>query len=221
MKYIVEGQENKILLLFINGAGISKWMWKYQKPLSKKYKCVFFDLPGHGDNANIDFKSIDDICLFLVDLIKKESEDNKAIVIGLSIGAQIVLSLLKSYSEYISKAVVISALNNPMKAYDFFIKPMLAISTPLIKNKWFSKLQFKQFGLPGEWFEDYYKDSLKISKETLENITKENMKFNFETTISDIPTLILTGEREKRIMKKSAEKTSKLIKGSKYYIAYS
>ncbi|NLK42996.1 MAG: alpha/beta hydrolase [Tissierellia bacterium] len=45
------------------------------------------------------------------------------------------------------------------------------------------------------------------------------MKFNFETTISDIPTLILTGEREKRIMKKSAEKTSKLIKGSKYYIA--
>ena len=149
MKYVVEVKGN-ILLLFINGAGISKWMWKYQKPLSKKYKCVFFDLPGHGDNANIDFKSIDDICLFLVDLIKKESEDNKAIVIGLSIGAQIVLSLLKSYSEYISKAVVISALNNPMKAYDFFIKPMLAISTPLIHG---SQLQFKQFSLPGEWFE--------------------------------------------------------------------
>ena len=216
MKYIIEGKKNKTLLLFINGGGISKWMWKYQKTL--EYRCVFFDLPGHGDNSNIDFTSIDDVCLFLVDLIKNESEDNKAVVIGLSIGAQIVLNLLKSYNDYISKAVVISALNNPMKAYNSFINPMLAISTPLIKNKGFSKLQFKQFALPDDWFEDYYNDSLKISIETLKNITKENMEFNFDKIVAGIPTLILTGEKERGIMRKSAEKTSKYIKGSKYYI---
>ena len=218
MNYRVEGKKDKTLLLYVNGAGISKWMWKYQKPLCKKYKCIFFDLPGHGDNSNIDFTSIDDVCLFLIDLIKKESENNKAVVIGLSIGAQIVLNLLKSHNEYISKAVVISGLNKPMKGYSFLLKPMLAMSTPLIKNRSFSKLQFRQFSLPKDWFEEYYNDSLKVSKETLVNITKENMSFNFDKIVCGIPTLILTGEREKRIMKKSADKTTKYIKGSKSYI---
>jgi len=61
-------------------------------------------------------------------------------------------------------------------------------------------------------------DSLKVSKETLMNITKENMSFNFEEVVNGIPAMILAGEREKGIMKKSALKTTKYIKDSKYYI---
>ncbi|TCK98032.1 pimeloyl-ACP methyl ester carboxylesterase [Natranaerovirga hydrolytica] len=218
MNYKIEGKENKTLVVFVNGAGISKWMWRYQKALCKKYKCIFFDLPGHGDNSHIDFISIDDVSLFLIDLIKNKSDDNKAVVIGLSIGAQIALNLLKSYNEHISKAVVISGLNKPMKIFNLLLKPMIEMSTPLIKNKSFSKIQFKQFSLPTDWFEDYYKDSLKVSKESLINITKENMSFNFDQIVGDIPTLILTGEREKRIMKKSAHKTASYIKESESYI---
>jgi len=218
MNYEIEGKENKPLLIFINGAGISKWMWKYQKPLCKKYKCIFFDLPGHGENSHIDFTSIEDVSVMLINLIKNESEDNKAIVIGLSIGAQIVLNLLKSYNDYITKAIIISGLNKQMEGYSFLIKPMIAISTPLIKNKVFSKLQFSQFSLPEDWFEDYYNDSLKVSKETLINITKENMSFNFEKKVSEIPVLILTGEKEKKVMKKSALKTARYINNSDSYI---
>jgi len=218
MNYIIEGKENNTLLVFVNGAGVSKWMWEYQKSFCNEYKCIFFDLPGHGDNSNIDFTTIEEASLFIVELIKKESEDNKGIVIGLSIGAQIVLNLLKSYNEYISKAVIISGLNKPMQGYSFLLKPMVAMSMPLIKNKSFSKLQFNQLSLPEEWFEDYYNDSLKVSKETLMNITKENMAFNFDEVVNGIPAMILAGEREKGIMKKSALKTTKYIKDSKYYI---
>lgn len=218
MNYKIEGQENKTLLVFVNGAGISKWMWKYQKPLCEKFKCIFFDLPGHGDNSNMDFTSIEDVCLFLIDLIKNESENNKAIVIGHSIGAQVVLNLLKLYGEYISKAVVVSGLNKPMKGYNFLLKPMMALSRLLTKSRSFSKLQFRELSAPKEWFEDYYNDTLKLSKETLINITKENMSFNFDKKVSKIPTLILTGEREKRIMKKSADKTARYIKESESFI---
>ncbi|MTI71352.1 MAG: alpha/beta hydrolase [Firmicutes bacterium] len=218
MNYEIKGKENKTLLLFINGGGLSKWMWKYQKPIWNEYKCIFFDLPGHGDNSDIEFNTIDDVCLLLIDLIKKESENHKAIIIGLSIGAQIVLNLLKSYNDYISKAVVISGLNNPMKGYSFLVKPMLVFSMPLVKRRWFSKIQFNQFSLPINWFEDYYKDSLKISKKTLMNMTKENMAFNFDKAVHKIPVMILTGEREKEVVKKSAEKTANYIKDSKYYI---
>lgn len=218
MKYSVEGKENETLLVFVNGAGVSKWMWKHQNSLCNNYKCLYFDLPGHGDNSDVDFITIDEVCMSIINLIKKESVDNKAIVIGLSIGAQIVLSLIKSYSEHISRAVVISGLNKPLKKYSFFLRPMIALSMPFIKNRKFSRLQSRELSLPEDWFEDYYKDSLKITKGTLINITKENMSFNFDKEVDGIPTMILVGEREKNIMKKSAHKTAKFIKKSRYYI---
>ncbi|NCC99462.1 MAG: alpha/beta hydrolase [Bacteroidia bacterium] len=218
MKYSVEGKDNKTLLIFITGACVSKWMWKYQKTLSNQYKCIYFDLPGHGENSDIRFTTIDDVCISIIDIIKRESLDGKAIIVGHSIGAQIVLKMLESYDKHVFKAIAISGLNFPMKRLMLFIKPMLSISMPLIKMKWFAKLQSKAFYLPSELFEQYYLDSLKISFETLINIMKENMSFDFNTIVRGIPTIILNGEKEIGIMRKSAIKSHKNIKGSKYFV---
>ncbi|MTI68098.1 MAG: alpha/beta hydrolase [Firmicutes bacterium] len=49
-------------------------------------------------------------------------------------------------------------------------------------------------------------------------MTKENMEFNFDKAVYRVPVMILTGEREKEVVKKSAEKTANYIKDSKYYI---
>jgi pimeloyl-ACP methyl ester carboxylesterase len=136
MNYTVEGKSHTKLLVFINGAGLCKWMWRFQKSLSEKYKCIFFDLPGHGDNIKFKFTTINEISANLLEIIRNESNEKKAVIIGHSIGAQIALNILKIHSEYISKAVIISALNNPTKLTPFFIKPMISISMPLVKQKW-------------------------------------------------------------------------------------
>lgn len=214
LKYAVEGQQNERLLVFVNGAGVSKWMWRYQKSFAAEYKCIFFDLPGHGDNSNIDFSSIEEVSHQITQLIEKESISGQAVVIGHSIGAQITLDLMKSYRNYLTKAVIISGLNHPLKTLRRLVKPTIALSMPLIKSKSFAKMQFKQFGLPEIWFEDYYQDSLKISRTTLTNISLSNLSFDFSQTVADLPVLILVGEQEKSIMKKSAYKTANFLPNS-------
>jgi len=218
MKYTVEGNENGKLIVFINGAGVSKWMWDEQKILCNQYKCLFFDLPGHGENCNVDFNTIEEVSRFVAEVVKKESVDGKAFIIGLSIGGQIVLNMLRNHRDVICKAIVVSALNKPMNGIKVLFGPMVSMCMPLIRNKKFSEYQAKAFALPSNWYERYYEDSLKITKKTLLRIIEEAMSFNFNDKVTGIPTLILVGEKEKRIMIKSAKKTLSMVENSIGYV---
>jgi pimeloyl-ACP methyl ester carboxylesterase len=202
MKYTVEGNENGKLIVFINGAGVSKWMWDEQKILCNQYKCLFFDLPGHGENCNVDFNTIEEV----------------SFIIGLSIGGQIVLNMLRNHRDVITKAIVVSALNKPMNGIKVLFGPMVSMGMPLIRNKKFSEYQAKAFALPSNWHERYYEDSLKITKKTLLRIIEEGVSFNFNDKVTGIPTLILVGEKERRIMIKSAKKTLSMVENSIGYV---
>jgi pimeloyl-ACP methyl ester carboxylesterase len=68
-------------------------------------------------------------------------------------------------------------------------------------------------------FEAYYKDSLKISKDSLINILNENMKFSFgKMELTTVDTLLLVGESEKKIMIDSARSTCKNMSNCIGYI---
>jgi len=219
IKYEVMGNEEGKLIVFITGAGVGAWMYKYQQEFFTDCKTIFFDLPGHGVNDNIDFTTIDDAASMIMEIILKETMDKKAVIIGHSIGAQIIMHMIENCSNYIEKAVIISGLNMKIKGVNWMIKPMIASSMPLIKYRWFAKAQAKELVLPDDMFEDYYQGSLKISKLTLHNIMKENMNFEF-TNVSGVKvdTLILVGDREKKIMLKSALATKLAIPNSRAYI---
>lgn len=218
IKYDVVGKKKGKVLIFITGAGVSSWMWKYQEEYFRHFKCIFLDLPGHGQNSNLDFTTIEDVADMVKKIIIEESKDNQAVLIGHSIGAQIIMYMIKTNSEFIEKAVIVSGLNFKMTGINWMLKPMVASTMSLIKWRSFAKAQAKELSLPEDMFEKYYKDSLKISKVTLLNILSENMNFEFLSTKNEVEVLILVGENEKKIMKRSAAKTLGLMKTSKAYI---
>lgn len=212
LKYHMEDKKSDKTIIFITGAGVGKWMWACQSDLP--YNLVTFDLPGHGENAHVDFESIaqtsDEIIEILNDL-KLE----KVVLIGHSIGAQIILYMLEHKHQYIDKAVVISGLNHPSKMIASLIKPTIAMSMPLIQFKWFSKLQASTLSLPNDMFEAYYVDSLKMSKRTLVNLLIENQRFAFNgSQIEGDKVLFMVGSKEVRIMKKSVERNHNLVECS-------
>ncbi|HSN65595.1 MAG TPA: hypothetical protein VLS94_03100, partial [Fusibacter sp.] len=62
-----KGKENEneidapLLMVFITGAGIGPFMWTHQVDYFEGYKKIIFNLPGHGDNSDVDFTTIDDV----------------------------------------------------------------------------------------------------------------------------------------------------------------
>lgn len=201
------------VFVFINGAGTGPWMWKYQIESLRGIK-VIFDLPGHGTNAEIDFISIEHASELVIELIQHIT-DREVIIIGHSIGAQIILNILEVYSEIVCKAFIISALNMKMTWLNSMISPMIKLSMPLVKRRWFAKLQSSQLGLQADMFEKYFITSQSISYKNLVDILKSNMNYEFSgTKMAGNNIHFIYGSKEAKMMAKSARKGHELIKGS-------
>lgn len=219
LNYNCSGNKDGKIVIFINGAGVGSWMWTHQVKFLEDYNCISFDLPGHGKNADRNFSSIENCAKDIIEIIETESSGDKAIVIGHSIGAQITMKLLELTRSSISHAVIISGLNKPMPHIGRLVKGIIGMTMPLVKYRWFSKLQSESLAVPDTYFESYYSDSLLLSKETLSNIVVENMSFEYLNAMqTQSKVLVLVGSNEKKMMIDSATKTKQTIDGCVGYI---
>jgi len=205
VKYQCIGNPAGQLMVFINGAATGPWMWEELSKYLTDYKLLMFDLPGHGENSHVDFLSIEQVANQLVQWIKTESSNGKAIVVGLSIGGQTVAHMLKHYHSYIEYSFIISCLNKKSKFLANMSSMMVGLSMPLVKYRWFAKAQVKNLKIPDTMFEFYYRDSLLMSKRSLTNILIANQLFEIEDQV-DIKrkATIILGENEVSMIHRSA-----------------
>lgn len=108
--------------------------------------------------------------------------------------------------QLIDFAIINSALVTPSPIAEKWIRPLIKLTFPLIKNKSFAKLQAKTLYVNQEYFEQYYEDSSKMKVDTLIKILKENMSFSIPRDFSKAQCniLVTVGEKEKGNMKQSA-----------------
>lgn len=213
------GNKNKPVIIFLHGGGLSWWSLKPQiEALQNDYYIVTPIIDGHGDDWNTTFVSINKSAKQMIQYIKDNCNGKVFSICGLSIGAQIVVEMLSLESDITENAVIESALVYPMKLATKLTVPMYHLSYGLIKKRWFAKLQGKTLNVPVDLFETYYNDSSQMTKESLINLTKSNGDFQIPTTLcnTNAKTLILVGEKELPIMKKSAKLIHDTIKGSTY-----
>jgi pimeloyl-ACP methyl ester carboxylesterase len=200
------GDKNAPFMLFLHGGGVSGWMWDQQINYFTHYHCVVPDLPEQGESLGGQHFSIKNSAEMLIDLIEKEAQGKKVIVIGFSLGAQIAIHLLSIKPDLVDYAIINSALVRPSKWMKSMFKPMIHLSFPLIQNKTFSKMQAKTLYVGPDHFEKYYQESSQMKPETLIRILEENLSFKIPDGFSHAVTKILVtvGEREMSIMKTSA-----------------
>ncbi len=211
LKYKANGTEESII--FINGGGTGPWIWHHQVDKLENFKRITFDLPGHGDNNDIEFESIEVCARAVCKIIEEVSPKVKVTLIGLSIGAQIAMQLMSEHPDLIDKVILISGSNKPMKWAKYLLKPMTAMAYPLTKNRKFAKLQSKEIYLPDDLFDQYYRDSMLVSKNSLLHVIASNLSFEFKG--SHIKTLILYGSKENFIIKQSSNKNKALLNNSR------
>lgn|SRR5699024_1244457 len=200
------GNRHAPLIVFLHGGGVSSWMWDSQVQYFINYHCVTVDLPEQGQNAQKDEFSIKDSAYRIIKLINELANEKEIIVIGFSLGAQILVEILSYRPDLINYAIINSALVKPNKLGEKVIKPLIRLTYPLIKNRTFSKLQAKTLFIGEEHFERYYNESWQMERETLVRILKENISFELPTEFSKAKgkILVTVGNKEKAIMKKSA-----------------
>jgi len=203
--YTEYGNKSAPLMVFIHGGGVSGWMWDQQIRYFVNYHCLVPDLPEHGGSRGSLF-SINESAIQLAELIAEKGKGKTVIVIGFSLGAQVLIAMLSKIPDVIDYAMINSALVKPI-SYKKLLLRSIIWTHPLIKIKAFSKIQAKSMYIDDNYFEIYYQESCGISKEAFVRVLDENLSFSIPQNFKNVSSRILVtvGEKERGMMKKSYE----------------
>lgn len=198
------GPKQAPLIVFIHGGGVSGWMWDKQvEYFSSNYHILVPDLPGHGSGQAEHF-SIQSAAQHLNELIKEKKTNQAVIVIGFSLGAQVLIAMLSKEPDLMDYAMINSALVKPISFANALIKSMIP-AFPLVRNKTFSTIQAKSMYISKTDHDKYFQDSRKMKKDVFVRVMQENMSFTipdgYKNASSNI--LVTVGEKERKVMKDS------------------
>ncbi len=217
MKTVEYGKGNKDVIIFLHGGGLSWWNYReVAELLSDRFHIVIPILNGHSGSDH-SFTSIEDTAKELIAYIDEHFGGHVLLFGGLSLGGQILVEMLSQRRNICEFAIIESALVLPMKLTAALIKPAYHISYPLIKKRWFAKLQFRALHIKAEHFEDYYRDSANISEKDMVAFLMANFNYCVKDTFADCEAkaLVLVGSKEQPIMKKSAQMISDCLSASR------
>lgn len=207
MTSVTSGKMNKEVVVLLHGGGLS-W-WNYQeiaKLLADKYHVVLPILDGHA-GSDAPFTSIEENAARIITYIDGHFNGKVLALGGLSLGGQIAVEILSQRPDICRFALIESALVKPMKLTHALIKPTFGMSYGLIKQKWFAKLQAAYLGIPKELFEDYYRDTCKITKENMVAFLRSNSAYSAKPALRDVQAKvhIVFGSREQASIRTSGK----------------
>ena len=210
------GKQNKDTILLLHGGGLSWWNYReVAELLAERYHVVLTVLDGHGD-SDTPFTTIEENAAKLISYIDTYFDGQVLAIGGLSLGGQIAVDMLSQRRDCCRYALIESALVKPTKLTAALIAPTFGASFGLIKQKWFAKLQASYLGIPKELFDDYYRDTCKISKADMISFLKANSLYTIKPSLSatKAKVKIVAGSREQGNVLDSAKLLQKTIPGS-------
>ncbi len=210
------GDNTKPTVILLHGGGLSWWSLEAAAmELALEYHVLTPVLDGHGEDGDTVFVSIEESARKLLAYIDECFGGKVFALGGLSIGAQIVTHILSIRPTVTQYAIIESALVCPIKSAAA-IAGTTKLFYGLTKKRWFAKWQAKALCVPDNQFERYFKDSLRISKLSLVNMTRSNGNFKLRKEISKTAAnvLVLAGEKEIAVMRRSADMIREAIPNS-------
>ena len=213
MNYKEYGKENQKTIVLLHGGGLSWWNYReVAELLQGDYHVILPILDGHA-GSDRSFTTIEDNAAEIINLIRSDLGGSVFLLGGLSLGAQVALEMLSQQGDVCEYAIIESAAVIPSKVTHAMIKPSLACSYRLIKQKWFSRLQFRSLKIKDELFDDYYRDTCAVSKEDMIAFLRANTSYTLKESIknSTADVRICCGEKETHGIKRSAQKIKETL----------
>ena len=210
------GQHNPDVILLLHGGGLSWWNYReVAQKLSEQYHVVLPVLDGHAD-SDASFTTIEDNAAGLISYIDTHFGGQVLAIGGLSLGGQIAVEMLSQRPSICRYALLESALVKPMKMTAALIGPTFGMSYGLIKQRWFAKMQADYLGIPRKLFDDYFRDTCKISKADMIAFLRANSIYTVKPSLSETKAKvkIVAGSKEQKNIRDSVKMLHEAIPGS-------
>ncbi len=201
------GSDQNETIILLHGGGLSWWNYReVAEILQEEYHIILPILDGHA-GSDRSFTTIEDNAEEIIRFIDEKLSGSVLLISGLSLGGQILLEMLSRRKNICKYALVESAAVIPSGVTNMLIAPTFGMSYGLIKNRTFSKLQFRSLHIKSDLFEDYYRDTCQIRKQDMIAFLKANTSYALKDSVSETSASIhvYVGEKETREILRSAE----------------
>ena len=216
MRYVEYGNQNPETVILLHGGGLSWWNYRdVAQLLSDRFHVVLPILDGHA-GSDVPFTSIEDNAARIIAHIDQHFGGKVLALGGLSLGGQIAVEMLTQRPDICRFALLESALVKPSKLTHALIKPTFGMSYGLIRQKWFAKMQAAYLGIPQKLFDDYYRDTCKISKEDMIAFLESNSAYSIKPALRDAQAKvhIVFGSKEQASIRTSGKLLNRMIPDS-------
>lgn len=194
------GDPSAPAIVFLHGAGIAGWMWEPQvAALSPRFRCIVPDLPGHGESKTVAWVSIADTATQVAQIIHEQAQ-GKAHVVGLSLGAQVVLQMLNDHPEVIDHAI----MSGMRLVRSRLAERLIGLNAPLMRVEWLVRAT-AQRSVPVEYVERFVAEAKGESPATLTKVAKDSLIFTLPVNLAEARSrsLVVAGARELAMIKDS------------------
>ena len=216
MKCVEYGNQNPETVILLHGGGLSWWNYRdAAQLLSDRFHVVLPILDGHA-GSDAPFTSIEDNAARIIAHIDEHFGGKVLAVGGLSLGGQIAVEMLTQRPDICRFALLESTLVKPSKLTHALIKPTFGMSYGLIKQMWFAKMQAAYLGIPQKLFDDYYRDTCKISKEDMIAFLQSNSAYSIKPALRNTQAKvhIVFGSKEQSSIRTSGKLLNHTILGN-------
>ena len=216
MRYVEYGSQNPETVILLHGGGLSWWNYRdVAQLLSDRFHVILPILDGHAD-SDAPFTSIEENAARIIAHIDEHFGGKVLAVGGLSLGGQIAVEMLTQRPDICRFALLESTLVKPSKLTYALIGPTFGMSYGLIKQKWFAKMQAAYLGIPKKLFNDYFRDTCKITKEDMIAFLQSNSAYSIKPALRDAQAKvhIVFGSKEQSSIRTSGKLLNHTILGS-------
>ena len=213
MKIVEYGTQNREVLLLLHGGGLSWWNFRCQsEQLSARFHVVLPVLDGHAESEE-DFTGIEANAERILSLIDSAYGGHVLCIGGLSLGAQILAEMLSQRADVCRYAVIESASVIPSRVTNALIGPAFSASYSLIRKRGFAKMQFRYLRIREDLFEEYFRDTAKITKGNMIAFLKANTAYEPKPALQKCRARarIIVGEKEQKGMLRSAQLLQRML----------
>lgn len=218
------GKENPETILFLHEDNMAGWMWDEQVKAFQDYHCIVPDLPEHGGSHDSVPFTIEDAARMIIDIIRNKAHNDKAHLVGISMGAQVILQILSTTPEVVDHALISGALVNTsphnetfLKLLDYLIKKYIPV-----KNDNLSIGSYiRSYNIPKGLSKKFKESTYVIQPDSAERIIREKILFEMPSNLEnvEVPVLIIAGEKEYKVIKESLWDLVNIFTNSKAYFA--
>lgn len=212
--------ENKETILFIHGYNMAGWMWEEQVKAFNDYHCLVPDLPEHGKSSDVKPFTIEGVAEILVDLVLDQAHNGKAHLVGMSLGAQLILQILSKAPEVVDHALISGVLVNkttPTENFKKLLDYLLEVYIPIKNDNLSIGSYIRSYNMPRGLIRKFKESTHVISEDSSDRIIRENLLFERPAGLEkvNVPVLVACGEKDYRAIMESTDDILKVLPNSK------